>query len=166
MDGKGRGRLLFVEDETLLRRLVAEYLSGEGFEVVEAADGQEGAQLFASHRPFDLVLLDLNLPYLSGVDVCRRIKAVEPDQPVLICSAAILDRHVAELLELAVDQFLTKPYHPLDLLRRIAGELARRSTTGVPAYPRLGPADRPGATTRAARSPASDPVQFPALGIR
>jgi DNA-binding response OmpR family regulator len=133
MDGKGRGRLLLVEDETLLRRLIAEYLSGEGFEVVEAEDGLQGASLYIGHRPFDLVLLDLNLPYLSGVEVCRRIKAVQPDQPVLICSAAILDRHVAELLELDVDQFLTKPYHPLDLLERIAVEMARGAQTRDPA---------------------------------
>jgi DNA-binding response OmpR family regulator len=135
MDGNARGKLLLVEDETVLRRLVAEYLRSEGFEVIEAADGLEGTSLYAGHRPFDLVLLDLNLPYLSGVDVCRRIKAVQPDQPVLICSAAILDRHVTELLELRVDQFLTKPYHPLDLLHRIAKELARRSPTDAPARP-------------------------------
>lgn len=128
MEGKGRGKLLLVEDETVLRRLIAEYLSGEGFDVIEAADGLEGASLYSGHRPFDLVLLDLNLPYLSGVDVCRRIKAVQPSQPVLICSAAVLDWHVAELLELKVDQFLTKPYHPLDLLERIATEIDRGST--------------------------------------
>jgi DNA-binding response OmpR family regulator len=166
MDGKGRAKLLLVEDETLLRRLVAEYLSGEGFEVVEAADGLEGTRLYSGHRPFDLVLLDLNLPYLSGVDVCRRIKAVQPDQPVLICSAAILDCHIAALVELEVDQFLTKPYHPLDLLRRIAEELARHSTTV--AAGRLGPgrAVRLDAAARAARSLASDPVQSSAPGIR
>jgi DNA-binding response OmpR family regulator len=110
-----------------LRRLIAEYLSGEGFDIIEAADGLQAASLYAGHRPFDLVLLDLNLPCLSGVDVCRRIKAMQPDQPVLICSAAILDWHVAELLELEVDQFLTKPYHPLDLLERIGIQMARRS---------------------------------------
>jgi DNA-binding response OmpR family regulator len=166
MDGKDRGRLLLVEDETLLRRLVAEYLRGEGFDVIEAADGLEGASLYSGHRPFDLVLLDLNLPYISGVDVCRRIKAVQPDQPVLICSAAILDWHLAELLELEVDQFLSKPYHPLDLLERIAVEMARRSTprdlavggglASAVRRPRRAPE----------RSQASGPVQPAAAGIR
>ncbi len=129
MDGKARGRLLLVEDETLLRRLIAEYLSGEGFDVVEAADGLQAANLYMAYRPFDVVLLDLNLPYLSGVDVCRRIKAVQPAQPVLICSAAILDWHVAELMELDVDQFLTKPYHPVDLIERIGAQISRQSMT-------------------------------------
>ena len=125
MEGKGRGKLLLVEDESVLRRLIAEFLRGEGFEVIEAADGPQGATLYAGHGPFDLVLLDLNLPMLSGVDVCRRIKGLRPHQPVLICSAAILDWHVAELQDLNVDQFLTKPYHPLDLLDRIAAEMTR-----------------------------------------
>jgi DNA-binding response OmpR family regulator len=125
MDGKGRGRLLLVEDEHLLRRLIAEFLRAEGFEVIEAADGLEGIGAFEDQGPFDLVLLDLNLPLLSGVDVCRQIKSRDPLQPVLICSAAILESDVAALHALDVHQFLTKPYHPLDLLNRIACELSR-----------------------------------------
>jgi DNA-binding response OmpR family regulator len=125
MEGTGRGKLLLVEDEAVLRRLIAEFLRGEGFEVLEAADGSQGATLYAGQGPFDLVLLDLNLPLLSGVDVCKRIKSLRPLQPVLICSAAILDWHVAELHDLKVDQFLTKPYHPLDLLDRISMEMTR-----------------------------------------
>ncbi len=124
MEAQGRGKLLLVEDENLLRRLIAEFLRGEGFEVVEATDGLEGVGLFSGQGPFDLVLLDLNLPRLSGVDVCRRIKAQKPQQPVLICSGAILDNHVAALHALNVDHFLTKPYHPLDLLDRIALEMS------------------------------------------
>ena len=125
MDGKARGRLLLVEDETILRRLIAEFLRAEGYEVLEAADGPEGASVYSSLGPFDVVLLDLNLPLHSSVDVCRRIKALRPLQPVLICSAAILDWHIDELRSLCVEQFLTKPYHPLDLLARIADEMAR-----------------------------------------
>lgn len=125
MVGNGRGRLLLVEDEPVLRRLIADFLRGEGYDVIEAADGSEGATIYADQPYFDLVLLDLNLPYLSGVDVCRRIKAMRPSQPVLICSAAILEWHVMALHELKVDQFLTKPYHPLDLLDRIGRELSQ-----------------------------------------
>jgi DNA-binding response OmpR family regulator len=125
MDGKGRGRLLLVEDERLLRRLIAEFLRAEGFEVIEAADGLEGTGAFAGQGPFDLVLLDLNLPFLSGVDVCRQIKTRQPRQRVLVCSAAILDNHAAALHALNVHNFLTKPYHPLDLLNRITFEMSR-----------------------------------------
>jgi DNA-binding response OmpR family regulator len=123
MDGKRAGKLLLVEDKHTLRILIAQFLRGENFEVVEAADGLEGVGHFSSQGPFDLVLLDLNLPGLPGVEVCRRIRREQPMQPVIICSAAILDDHITELRAMQVEQFLTKPYHPLDLLDRIAGEI-------------------------------------------
>ncbi len=163
MEGNGRGKLLLVEDEGVLRRLIAEFLRGEGFEVVEAADGPQGATLYAGQGPFDLVLLDLNLPTLSGVDVCRRIKNLRPSQPVLICSAAILDWHVAELHDLNVDQFLTKPYHPLDLLDRIALEMKRSGEQrGEAAGVAVGPLE--GASRRGSSVP-SYPVQAAVVGL-
>jgi DNA-binding response OmpR family regulator len=124
MGEKRAGKLLLVEDEHVLRGLIAQFLRGEGYEIVEAADGAEGVEFFAARGPFDLVLLDLNLPFLSGVDVCRSIKASQPRQPVIICSAAILDSHITDLRALGVERFLTKPYHPLDLLELIAAELS------------------------------------------
>ena len=123
MGGKRAGKLLLVEDEHLLRGLIAQFLRGEGFEVVEAADGSQGVGLFESMKPFAVVLLDLNLPLLPGVEVCRRIKSEQPSQPVIICSAAILESHIAKLRELNVEHFLSKPYHPLDLLDRIDAEM-------------------------------------------
>jgi DNA-binding response OmpR family regulator len=123
MDGKRAGKLLLVEDEHTLRSLIAQFLRGENFEVIEAADGLQGVGYFSSRGPFDVVLLDLNLPMLPGVEVCRRIKHERPMQPVIICSAAILDDHITELQAMQVEQFLTKPYHPLELLDRIAGEI-------------------------------------------
>lgn len=125
MVGKRAGKLLLVEDEHLLRGLIAQFLRGEGFDVVEAADGSQGVSLFASMKPFAVVLLDLNLPLLSGVEVCRRIRSEQPTQPVIICSAAILESHITKLREMKVEQFLSKPYHPLDLLHRIDAEMSR-----------------------------------------
>jgi len=131
MDGKRAGKLLLVEDEDLLRKLIAQFLHGQGYQVIEAADGQQGVELFARLSPFDLVLLDLNLPVLSGVDVCRRIKAEKPDQPVIICSGAILDSHVVALQDLNVHQFLSKPYHPVELANRIVQEISRNRSGDV-----------------------------------
>src|SRR5436305_5558879 len=125
MGVKWQGRLLLVEDENLLRGLIAQFLRGEGFELVEAADGREGVECYSSLGPFDIVLLDLNLPVFSGVEVCRHIKHLHPGQSVIICSAAILDGHMAALESLKVDQFLSKPYHPKELLNRIAIEFER-----------------------------------------
>ncbi len=125
MSANRERRILLVEDESLLRRLIAQFLRGEGFEIVEAGDGREGIERFTSCYPFDLVLLDLNLPILPGVEVCRRIKQQHPEQPVIICSAAILDGHIAALKAMQVTQFLSKPYHPAELLNRITIELQR-----------------------------------------
>ena len=130
MGANRHGRLLLVEDEVVLRGLVAQFLGLEGFEVVEAADGGEGIERFGSRGPFDLVLLDLELPVCSGVEVCRSIRMRSPQQPVLICSAAVLDSHLSALSALGVDQILTKPYHPTDLLKAI-GSAGNR----VPPHP-------------------------------
>ena len=120
MDAKRAGKLLLVEDEHTLRSLVAQYLRGEGFDIVEAADGAEGVGFYRERGPFDLILLDLNLPILCGVEVCRQIKSENPSQPVIVCSAAILDSDIDELTDMQVRQFLSKPFHPLELLERIS----------------------------------------------
>ncbi len=119
MDVFRAGKLLLVEDEHVLRGLIAQFLRGEGFQVTEAADGQEAVDRFIADQPFDVVLLDLNLPVMCGIDACRRIKFEAPAQHVLVCSAAILDSDIDVLHSLGVDRYLTKPYHPLDLLSGI-----------------------------------------------
>ncbi len=125
------GYLLLVEDEHRLRNLVAQFLRNEGYQVVEAGDGPEGVSRFAESGPFDLVLLDLNLPVFSGVEVCRRIKRICPEQRVMICSAAVLGDHECALAALGVDHYLTKPYHPEDLIAHVAEELARPAPPAV-----------------------------------
>jgi DNA-binding response OmpR family regulator len=125
MYAKRAGKLLLVEDEHVLRGLIAQFLRAEGFDVIEAADGQQAVALYATEQSYDVVLLDLNLPIICGVDVCRRIKMMNPSQPVMICSAAILDCDIEVLQSLDVDRFLTKPYHPLDLLAGIDAEMRR-----------------------------------------
>lgn len=122
-----RGSLLLVEDEEVLRGLVAQFLRGVGFRLVEAGDGQEGVERFTDSGPFDLALVDLNLPVFSGVEVCRRIRGQRPDQPIIICSAAILPEHEAALHALNIAHFLTKPYHPEALVAHIADEIGPRA---------------------------------------
>jgi len=121
-----RGSLLLVEDEDVLRMLVSQFLRGEGYQVCEAADGGEGVRRFLEDGPFDLLLVDLNLPVCSGVEVCRKVKGRSPGQKVMICSAAIVREHEAALHELGVHHFLTKPYHPDSLLAHIRLELGPR----------------------------------------
>ena len=117
---KRAGKLLLVEDEHVLRGLIAQFLRVEAFEVIEAADGQEAVDGIAARRPFDVVLLDLNLPiYLRGRCLPADQDRKGPSQQVLICSAAIMDSDIDVLQSLGVERFLTKPYHPLDLLAGI-----------------------------------------------
>jgi DNA-binding response OmpR family regulator len=131
MTGKRTGKLLLVEDEQRLRDLVAQFLRGEGYHVVEAGDGPEGVRRFGDSGPFDVVLVDLNLPIFSGVEVCRRIKRSRPDQPMMICSAAIIEDHQRALSALGVDHYLTKPYHPDALVAHISQEIGRRTLPAI-----------------------------------
>jgi DNA-binding response OmpR family regulator len=117
------GNLLLVEDEHRLRYLVAQFLRNVGYHVVEAGDGPEGVSRFGDSGPFDLVIVDLNLPGFSGVEVCRRIKCARPDQRMMICSAAILEDHECALAALGVHHYLTKPYHPDKLIAHIHEEI-------------------------------------------
>ena len=135
MAERDQGTLLLVEDEERLRGLVAQFLRNEGFQVVEAGDGREGVERFGDSGPFDLVLVDLNLPVFSGVEVCRRIKIDSPAQRMMICSAAVLPNHEHALTALGVGHFLTKPYHPEDLIAHIAEEIGPRGPSRLALSP-------------------------------
>ncbi len=163
MDGTRAGRLLLVEDEHLLRELIAQFLRGECFDVVEAADGLEAVEFFSNKGSFDVVLLDLNLPRICGVEVCRRVRILKPTQPVIICSAAILDSHLAALEQMQVQQFLSKPYHPLELLGRIAAELSRgrpaeSNRSDAPVHLRC--RDRAGSSSQIRSRPLCQPIPW------
>jgi CheY-like chemotaxis protein len=121
--------VLLVEDEHLLRGLMAQFLRRVGYEVVEAADGLEGLERYRSEGPFDLVLTDLNLPGLPGVELCRAIRGQKPGQPILVCSGALLDEHRRELSGLGVIHHLCKPFHPESLATHAA-----RCQAGAPAH--------------------------------
>jgi len=122
-----RGSLLLVEDEAVLRTLVAQFLRNEGYDVQEAEDGGEGVRQFLEDGPFDLLLVDLKMPVLSGVEVCQQVKRSNPDQRLVVCSAAISREHEDALRAIGVDHLLTKPYHPESLLAHIRQELSMRT---------------------------------------
>ncbi len=133
-----RGSLLIVEDEEVLRTLVAEFLRNEGYEVTEAGDGGEGVRRYQDQGPFDLLLVDLRMPVMTGVEVCRRVKRLNPEQRVMVCSAAIVRESEEALHAVGVDHFLTKPYHPESLLAHIRQEIGQR-TAATPTLPVLTP---------------------------
>jgi two-component system alkaline phosphatase synthesis response regulator PhoP len=122
--------ILVVEDETTLRETLADALEAEGFQVVQAADGRAALTRFRADHP-DLVLLDLMLPELSGIEVCRIIRA-ESGVPIVMLTAkdSELDKVVG--LELGADDYVTKPFSLRELSARIRA-LFRRSEQAAPA---------------------------------
>ena len=120
--------ILVVDDEPTLRETLVDALEADGFRVVAAADGREALATFRAERP-DLVLLDLMLPELSGIEVCRIIRA-ESGVPIVMLTAkdSELDKVVG--LELGADDYVTKPFSLRELSARIRA-LFRRSEQAV-----------------------------------
>ena len=123
--------ILVVEDEEDLRDIVIYNLEREGYKTVGVESGEEGLELAISLRP-DLVLLDLMLPGMNGMDVCRKIKQDSSTQsiPIIIVSAKGEEADIVSGLELGADDYLTKPFSPRILLARVRTVLRRseRST--------------------------------------
>ncbi len=119
----GRRKILVVDDEPKLVRVVSEYLEHDGYRVVSAGDGREALDRFRQERP-DLVVLDLMLPELDGLEVCRRIRQ-DSGVPIIMLTARA--EEVDELigLELGADDYVTKPFSPRTLLARVRSVLRR-----------------------------------------
>src|SRR3954453_2816281 len=125
--------ILVVDDEPTLRETLAENLELDGFRVVTAADGREALERFRQSQP-DLVILDLMLPELSGIEVCREIRR-ESGVPILMLTArdSELDKVVG--LELGADDYVTKPFGLRELLARIRALLRRTDREADEASP-------------------------------
>ncbi|MEO8265394.1 MAG: response regulator transcription factor [Ilumatobacteraceae bacterium] len=123
-------RILLVEDDHAVRTLVRLLLEDDGFEVVESANGNNAVEEFGV-RPFDLVLLDLRLPGLSGFDVCRQIRR-HSDVPIIMVTAQNDSHDVVAGLELGADDYITKPFHDRELLARVKAQLRRRQGNADP----------------------------------
>jgi two-component system chemotaxis response regulator CheY len=114
--------VIVVEDDPTLRELVAEHLRGVGFEVLAFANGDAALRMIRDRRP-DLVCLDLNLPSVSGFDLCEQIRS-DPllnDIAILMTSATVFLEARAYSLEAGADAYLRKPY----TLRQLTSEIAR-----------------------------------------
>jgi two-component system, OmpR family, KDP operon response regulator KdpE len=119
-------KALIIDDETQMRRLLRLVLESRGYEVCEAEDGPLGLQEAAFHRP-DVVLLDLGLPGMGGVDVLKRLREWS-DVPVLILSVRDQEAIKVEALECGADDFVTKPFGTAELLARLSVIQRRRFT--------------------------------------
>lgn len=125
--------LLLIEDEPAYVEALEIALRREGFTLATAPDGRTGLAVFRTARP-DVVLLDLMLPGMSGLDVLRRIRA-ESEVAVIILSAKDSETDVVTALELGADDYLTKPYSIRELVARI--NVAARRSSNVPTEPEV-----------------------------
>ncbi|MGH9151199.1 MAG: response regulator transcription factor [Acidimicrobiales bacterium] len=133
----GRPTIVIVEDEEPIAAAVAARLRSEGFDTSVACDGPGGVELVERVRP-DLVVLDLMLPGLDGLEVCRRIQRDRP-VPVLMLTARDSETDLLVGLAVGADDYLTKPFSPRELVARIRTILRRVERAGTPSAPlRLG----------------------------
>ncbi len=122
-------RILIVEDEPGLAESVRYALEAEGFDVTVGASGLSGLELARNSCP-DLVLLDLMLPEMSGLDVCRQIRS-SSDVPIIMLTAKDSEADKVSGLELGADDYMTKPFSMRELVARVRANLRRSAKTGV-----------------------------------
>ena len=128
-------RILLVEDEKAIREAVSAYLEREGYWVTPAADGEVALAEFEKHR-FDVVVLDLMLPKISGEEVCRSIRD-ESDVPIIMLTAKGETEDRIAGLELGADDYLVKPFSPRELVARVRALLRRARAEEEPQRDRL-----------------------------
>src|SRR5437867_12324262 len=123
-----KGKVLVVDDERAIRRAVSRALSSRGFLVDVAADGEEALGSVRTFDP-DLMVLDLNLPELGGLEVCRRVRAWSA-VPILVLSVREEEADKVAALDLGADDYLTKPFGVDELMARVRALLRRAGAQG------------------------------------
>jgi DNA-binding response OmpR family regulator len=121
----GENKILLVEDEETLAVGLEFNLTEEGYTVTWAKDGKVALEIFNSQE-FDLIILDIMLPYINGFEVAKRVRKKSPQMPILILSARSGVEDRVKGLELGADDYLPKPFHLQELLLRIKGMLKRK----------------------------------------
>jgi two-component system KDP operon response regulator KdpE len=116
-------RILIIDDESQITRVLRAALSAQGYDVRTANDPEEGLQVFRDW-PSDLVITDLMMPGMSGVDVCRAIRA-QGATPILVLSVRDHERSKVEALDAGADDYVTKPFNIQELLARVRAHLRR-----------------------------------------
>jgi two-component system response regulator ResD len=122
--------ILVVEDEPVVRDVVVRYLNQAGFRTLEAADGVEAERILAGESP-SLVILDVMLPEIDGLDVCRWIRA-RSSTPIIMLTARGEEADRIVGLELGADDYVTKPFSPRELVARVRAVLRRATNVDLP----------------------------------
>ncbi|MBS5949873.1 MAG: response regulator transcription factor [Clostridium sp.] len=116
-------RILIVDDEKEIRDLVDIYLKGEGYETLKAENGEEALNLLEKEK-VDLIILDIMMPKVNGIEACLKIRE-EREMPIIMLSAKSEDMDKILGLNTGADDYLTKPFNPLELVARVKSQLRR-----------------------------------------
>jgi DNA-binding response OmpR family regulator len=122
-------KILVIDDEPKIVEICRDYLKADGYEVVSAADGPNGLAAIRREKP-DLIVLDLMLPGMDGLDLCRQLRR-ESNVPVIMLTARVDEADKLVGLELGADDYITKPFSPRELVARVRTVLRRASGGGT-----------------------------------
>ncbi len=120
-------KILVVDDESRMRKLVRDFLDREGYEVLEAADGMEAMEIFYQEKDIALVILDVMMPKMDGWQTCREIRQ-SSQVPIIMLTARSEERDELQGFDLGVDEYISKPFSPKILVARV-GAILRRSNS-------------------------------------
>ncbi len=124
--GKKKQRILYIDDELLVRESLAKYLERSGYEVIQAETGESGIEIFRLRKP-DAVLVDLRMPGMGGLEVLERVSRENPETPVVLISGAGMLQDAIEALRLGAWDFITKPIQDLALLNHTLEKVFERA---------------------------------------
>ncbi len=124
-----KGKILVVDDEGRMRKLVKDFLQREGFEVREAADGSEALDIFFSDKDIALIILDVMMPKMDGWQVCREIRSYSK-VPIIMLTARADEKDELQGFDLGVDEYISKPFSPKILVARVEAVLRRSGKGG------------------------------------
>ena len=122
-------KILVVDDESRMRKLVKDFLEREGFEVLEAGDGMEAMEIFYEEKEIALIILDVMMPKMDGWQVCREIR-MHSKVPIIMLTARSEERDELQGFDLGVDEYISKPFSPKILVARVEAILRRTQGSG------------------------------------
>lgn len=125
-----RLKILVVDDEARMRKLVRDFLVKSNFEVIEAGDGSEALDLFFEQKDIALIILDVMMPKLDGWGVCREVRQYS-QVPIIMLTAKAEERDELQGFQLGVDEYISKPFSPKILVARVEAILRRTSQLGA-----------------------------------
>ena len=122
-------KILIVDDESRMRKLIRDFLERKGYQILEAANGIEAMDLFYADKTIDLIILDVMMPRMDGWQVCKEIRE-HSKVPIMMLTARAEDWNELKGFELGVDEYITKPFSPKILVARVAA-LLKRTKGGI-----------------------------------